>query len=244
MHMRDGSKKYAAILATLMLAAQGVFAADLHFVKPGEVDAKTFLPAPPVAGSQEAAAELATVLRLQDSRSDAEVARANSEAKLTPAAFQAVFGTDFTAEHLPLLFSLLMDAAADSKAISDPAKADFNNQPRPQFVDPRVKPSIADETDGSYPSGHASRGILWASILLELAPDKKDAILARGQEIGWDRVLAGVHFPSDIFAGRVLGLTLARVMDKNPAFQDRMAKVKAEWEAFSKAHGAKAPVAG
>lgn len=235
---------YAAILAALLLAGAGsAGAADTHFIKPAAVDITALLPPPAAAGSLEASLEVATVLKLQESRSPAEVARAQSEAKLSPAAFQPVFGPDFTADHLPLLFSLLTDAAADSKAVSDPAKAIYNH-PRPQFADPRVKPSISGETDGSFPSGHASRGMLWAHLLIELAPEKKDAILARGQEIGWDRVIAGVHFPSDIYAGRVLGLTLAHMMDKEPAFQERMAKVKAEWEAFARMHDAKSPVPG
>jgi acid phosphatase (class A) len=53
--------------------------------------------------------------------------------------------------------------------------------------------------------------------------------LKRGQEIGWDRVIAGVHFPSDVYAGRVLGQTLAQAMLKSPDFQRRLTQAKAEF---------------
>ena len=217
-----------------MLAAP-LLAADPHFIKPSDINVTALLPAPPAVGSTEAASELETVLRLQAGRSEAEASRAQFEAKLTPAAFQSVLGKDFTAENLPLLFALLTDAAADSKGMTDPAKALYGRL-RPQYVDSRVKPSITGETDPSFPGGHATRGMLWASILIEIVPERKEALLKRGAEIGWDRVIAGVHFPSDIYAGRVLGLVQAQAMAREPAFQAQLAKAKAEFQAFMKTH--------
>ena len=43
------------------------------------------------------------------------------------------------------------------------------------------------------PSGHAMRGIVLATILADIFPDKKDQLLARGREIGSDRALAGIR---------------------------------------------------
>ena len=59
--------------------------------------------------------------------------------------------------------------------------------------------------------------------------------LKRGQEIGWDRVIAGVHFPSDVYAGRVLGRALAQAMLKSSDFQGRLMQAKAEFESRGKA---------
>ena len=61
------------------------------------------------------------------------------------------------------------------------------------------------ETSAAYPSGHATHGMVYAMILAEIAPEQRPALLQRGREIGWNRVIAGVHYPSDIAAGRVLG---------------------------------------
>ena len=56
--------------------------------------------------------------------------------------------------------------------------------------------------------------------------------MRRGQEIGWDRVINGSHYPSDVLAGRVLGAAVARAMAKNDAFRSRFAEAKAEYQAF------------
>ena len=61
-----------------------------------------------------------------------------------------------------------------------------------------------------------------------------------GLNVGWHRVLAGVHFPSDIQAGRVLGMAIAARMINSPAFQADLAAVKAELAA-KRAPAAKAP---
>ncbi len=230
-------RRVAPVGLIILLCFGNLLAADPHFIKPVELDAVAMLPPPPVAGSDEAKTEVETVLKLQQTRTPADVARANAEAKLTPAAFSPVLGDAFTAKNLPVLFALLTDAAADSKLSSESAKTHYARQ-RPQFVDPQVKPSISGEVDASYPSGHATRGILWATILMEIAPDKKEMLIQRGEEIGWDRVLAGVHFPSDVYAGRILGQALAQAMKKDSGFQARLAKAKAEYETFKAAHEA------
>ena len=55
---------------------------------------------------------------------------------------------------------------------------------------------------GSYPSGHAMLGALWAGILTELDPTRKSELDARGLSFGESRVVCGFHYPSDIEAGR------------------------------------------
>ena len=132
------------------------------------------LPRPPVAGSQEIATELAVVLKLQATRTEEDVKRAKAEAKLSPAAFQPVLGDEFTAENFPTVYALLQDAGKDSKVFSTKAK-DYFARPRPNLADAHVQPVIEGEIDPGYPSGHATRGMLWASILCEIAPDKKEA---------------------------------------------------------------------
>ena len=62
----------------------------------------------------------------------------------------------------------------------------------------------------------------------QLAPDLKAAILARGLQIGDDRVIGGVHFPSDVDAGRTLAHDLFTRLMASPAFQADLAHAKAE----------------
>jgi acid phosphatase (class A) len=220
------------ILLAPTLAAQG---AGPHFLDPAAINAIELLPPPPGKDSAEATADLSAVLNAQTTRTDADVARATQEANLSPTAFQSVLGPDFTAEKLPQLFALLDDVAQDSKVISTNAKGVFA-RPRPQLADPRVQPVVQGDDEPSYPSGHATRAMLWARILCEIVPDKKHELLDRGEEIGWDRVLIGAHYPTDVYAGEVLGQALAQAMSKNADFQTRLAEAKEEFHAASATH--------
>ena len=48
-----------------------------------------------------------------------------------------------------------------------------------------------------------------------------------GCQIGWDRVLLGKHFPTDIQAGRVLAKAIVRELDASEVFQHDPAAAKA-----------------
>jgi acid phosphatase (class A) len=200
---------------------------SLHYLAPKSVDFVKLLPAPPKPETDEAKQEMEVVLRVQERRTPAEVARAESEAKLTMSAFTPVVGKWFTAENLPLTAKLIKAAEADSKSFSAAAKDHFGRMRPPN--DARVKPTIHGEDEPSYPSGHATRGMLFGLILAELDPEQRDALMDRAREIGWDRVIAGVHFPSDLVAGRVLGQAIFQGMSSNPGFQKDLEAAKAEF---------------
>jgi membrane-associated phospholipid phosphatase len=199
------------------------------------------LPSPPVTGSAAAIADMDAVLKAQTTRTEAEISRGKSEGKLSPTAFQTVLGPEFTAQRFPHIFALLEDAGQDSKTVSNKGKEYFA-RPRPELADNRVQPVVRGDDEPSYPSGHATRAMLWARVLCKIVPDKKDALLDRGEEIGWDRVIIGVHYPSDVYAGEVLGQALAQAMSKNADFQTRLAEAQEEYESFAAAHPVAAAV--
>jgi acid phosphatase (class A) len=194
------------------------------------VDAAKLLPAPPSGNSAETKEEIVLLLRLQEQRTETDVARTNAEAKLSMSAFEPIFGDWFTAEKLPETDKFFKQMHKDSKAVSDTAKRYFGRA-RPGVVEPRLNPSLKPDDEPSYPSGHATRGIIYAIVLSEIAPDKKDALLERGREIGWDRVIAGVHYPSDVAAGRTLGQALAQRWLADADFQRQLQLVRKEIEA-------------
>ena len=154
----------------------------LTFVTPTSIDFVKLLPAPPKPDSQEDKAEMDVVLRVQETRTPAEVDRAVAETKLKMVAFTPVIGAWFTKENLPLTAKLIKNAEKDSKFFSTAAKAKFARLRPPH--DPRVKAKIDEAEEPSYPSGHATRGLLFASILAELDPEQREALMDRGREIG------------------------------------------------------------
>lgn len=70
----------------------------------------------------------------------------------------------------------------------------------------------------SYPSGHSTRGWGVALVLTELFPEYQNQILSKGFEYGYNRVVAGYHYASDVQAGRlVAAYTIAR-LHSDPEF--------------------------
>jgi acid phosphatase (class A) len=59
-------------------------------------------------------------------------------------------------------------------------------------------------------------------------PHFSAAVYTVGREIGWRRVLGASHYPTDIYAGRVLAQAIVRELKSDPDFQRDFAEVKGE----------------
>ncbi|HET7863273.1 MAG TPA: phosphatase PAP2 family protein [Burkholderiaceae bacterium] len=72
-------------------------------------------------------------------------------------------------------------------------------------VVPALEPakSSTPATDGGYPSGHAAEAVRKALALAYVVPQRYQEMLARGLELGENRILAGMHSPLDVMSGRV-----------------------------------------
>ncbi len=217
--------RWLAVPCFLLLLAGPLFAVDTYLV-PGHPDGIALLAAPPEPGSAEQAADLNTVRAVFSKRTAEEEARTTRHESLSLFAFEPAIGPSFVPGKYPKTEALYEKV---KKSIGDPinvAKEHWNRK-RPYEVDPKLgfgRP----EKNASYPSGHSTRGSVYAAVLAEVFPDKRDQILAIGREIGWDRVLIGKHYPTDIYAGRVLAKAIMRELMASPAFQHDLAEAKEE----------------
>lgn len=224
-----------AVVLPVQVPAQTMDAAKpvvAHYFDPATIDVKTLLPNPPAVGSPENQKEIDVILAAQNTRTPADVARAKSEVKLDVFAFADPLGPWFTAKNLPGTAAFFKKITDDVHAVTDAAKKDWA-RPRPYLQDKGIQPAVDLEKSDSYPSGHATRGMVYALVLAQLLPDEKDAILARGAQIGDDRVLGGVHFPSDVAAGQTLAKTIFDDLMASAAFQKDLAVEKTELTAAS-----------
>lgn len=64
--------------------------------------------------------------------------------------------------------------------------------------------------------------------LADMFPARKDALLAKARSIGWHRVEIARHYPTDIYAGRVLAQAIVRAMKKDRAYRQDFAATQAE----------------
>ncbi len=227
--------KLAYPFLALLLFLVPVRAADMgprtfppSYFDPATVDYKKLLPNPPAAGSPEAAKEIDVILADQVNRTPEEVARIKLEAnRLNVWLFSNVMGSWFEEKNLPVTAKFFKDIDNNEWLVAKGAK-EYWNRPRPPQQDARVHPPIPLPKNASYPSGHSTYGTVNALVLAEIAPDLREALIARGRQIGDDRVIAGVHFPSDVEAGRTLGNAIFQALMASPAFQADLAAAKAE----------------
>ena len=148
--------------------------------------------------------------------------------------FSCVLGVPIIEQETPHLFMLLRRTLADAGLSTYTAKNKYQRKrPFMQNHEPICTPKEEEglRKDGSYPSGHTAIGWAWALLLTEIAPDRADAILARGRAFGESRNICNVHWHSDVVQGRFMGAAAVARLHADSAFRAEMAAAKAELEA-------------
>ncbi|MBI1405218.1 MAG: phosphatase PAP2 family protein [Caulobacter sp.] len=197
-------------------------------------DSLTVIDPPPVAGSAADKADQAAFEASRQLEGSPRWAQAQADVELFgPAAqksFACAIGKAITPETTPVLTKLLDRIVIDAGGSTYAAKGKYN----------RTRPMIGNDkpicvaredwmkTNGSYPSGHAAAGWARGLVLAELVPDKASAATRRGREFGDSRWICGVHYPSDVEAGRIMGAATVARLHADPAFMADMAAAKAE----------------
>jgi acid phosphatase (class A) len=205
------------------------------YLQPNELpDSLALLPAPPQAGSAALSADEESYRATRALRNTPRWEQAAKDAVLTfPAAtghFSCALGIAVSAEATPHLNMLLRRVRMDASRATDKAKEHYKRR-RP-FMETRdatctPKEQAALRAD-AYPSGHSSIGWAWALVLAEAAPERAGDILARGLAYGQSRVVCGVHWKSDLDAGRTIGAATVSRLHANSVFVAQVAEARKE----------------
>jgi acid phosphatase (class A) len=209
--MRNLARTFTLILAVGL--ALPVFADDAKpFTDAKEINLLNLLPPPPANDSAQMNAELGEILMIQVTRTPEMADRAVADAEENVWRFSDVIDNPkFTKENLPK-FSAFFDRIVETEgAVVDPAK-DVWKRPRPHLYSDLVKPIVPLSKSGSYPSGHTTVGTLMGIVLSNMVPEKKAAIMARAWEYGHNRLVGGIHYATDIEAGRIAGTVIAQTI--------------------------------
>jgi acid phosphatase (class A) len=196
------------------------------FLRPEDrPDALVMIPPPPPPGSARLAADVELYRESLRWRNTPRWRLATSDADVQfPHAaniFSCAAGIRIAESTTPRLYSLLQRVIVDAGKSTAAAKKKYDRT-RP-FVLYGQSTCVPDDeailkTNGGYPSGHSSLGWAWALVLAELIPQRADAILSRGYEFGQSRVVCGVHWQTDVDAGRLIASAVVAKLHSNPEF--------------------------
>jgi acid phosphatase (class A) len=225
-------KTIALPLLCLAIAAGPALAHDPAFVAASQTRADLILMAPPAPDSAVTHAELVELHRIEAGRSKEQEQQAIAdEADESMFLYHSVLGDQFNAANLPQTAAFAKRVKNDEGVNSTPAKEVFHRM-RPYNLDKTLHPVCKTKTkDDSYPSGHATAGYLNALALIDMVPERRDAILARAADYANNRLICGVHFASDIEASKLLAYATHAVMANNPQYRKEMAVARTELRA-------------
>ena len=228
-------RKFTAVAAFVAFAVLAPVLAQAEDAKPfsdsKEINLLMLLAPPPAVDSAQMKAELGQILTIQVTRTKEMEARAIADATETIWRFaDVVDSAKFNAETLPKTAAFFGRVVETEAAVVDPAK-DVWKRPRPHLYSDLVKPVVPLSKSGSYPSGHATVGTLMGIELANMLPEKRAAIMARAWEFGWNRVIGGIHYASDIEMGRISGTVIAQTISTHADFRQEFDAAKTELRA-------------
>jgi acid phosphatase (class A) len=215
-----------------LFVATCVQAADAYLTPVQMHQAMAVLPPPSTPGTAEDQADRAATDRAFAARSPTDFNAALEEEKFDAFAFSSVIGAGFQKDRLPHVAALFKEAERETKQAVDESKDHWMRlRPCPPASACAQNPEEAKKKSYGYPSGHSSRATVDAMLLAQLFPQDADALMQHARDIGWRRVVKGVHTLQDIYGGRVFGQSLADAMLTSPAMQRDLAAARAELKA-------------
>ncbi len=217
---------------------------DYYFLKIGDVPSSLkLLDPPPYPGSAQFGYDEAQYRWGKMMRITPRGKQAFEDAKIYDGgieqAFSEAFGIKISKDATPEIYTLLYKVINDAGDLATREAKEHYLRMRPFmfYGEPSLTPK--DEANlsknGSYPSGHTAIGWATALVLAEINPDRQNQILRRGYDYGQSRVICGVHYQSDVDAGRVMASTVVARLHADEGFARQLAKAKKEFGRLAKA---------
>ena len=152
-------------------------------------------------------------------------------------AFSDAFGMTIHPGLTPEIDRLAGGAGSDAHRANKRAKNFFQRKrPFVQFGEPSLVPETEEEEakDYSYPSGHATRGYVYAMTLSLIEPDSANVLMKRAYNYALGRVVAGYHYKSDIDASAILAASVMGALAGSDEFRKQLEKAKKEYAQLKK----------
>ena len=185
-------------------------------------------PKPPSMDKASTEAELKVLHEIEGRRTPGRARQAAADANdMSMFIFRTIFGEQFNKGLLPYTAGLSDDLCGDSNLMSAALKNSYPTPRRRPFLDDKSLKLACDPTpiyyQPSFPSGHSFVGTLQALALIAMVPEREQEIRKRVEQYTENRLVCGVHFPTDVAAGREAAEKAFPEMLKSPMFSARLA---------------------
>ncbi len=153
--------------------------------------------------------------------------------------FSPAYGIELSKESTPWTYYLLQRVIGDAIDGGTRTPKKFYQRVRPYvyFKDRTCSTKEDDDkhvASGSYPSGHSTYGYLVALILAEINPAAQDEIYRLGIKYGYNRVVCGFHWQSDVEMGRRIAAYVNARLHADKHFMEAMGYAREEFAAAKK----------
>lgn len=191
----------------------------INYIAPWEVETSVVQP-PPAPGSPEDLRDLTELKRWQAERTNDQCAAAWLQ---EDAGYEAFFGavSPFARPAPDKVADIFQRVRIDAASVMYLLKRKYQ-RPRPYLRDINILPCVEKESSYAYPSGHSTVARVFGLMLAELRPAQASVFMAYADQAALNRVIGGVHHPTDTAAGKLLGDEVFRALKKDKNFRTDM----------------------
>lgn len=195
-----------------------------------EVLAQIELPLPPLNTSRETQEELRYLHTLEENRTPEKVAEIVAEDDPLPTyPFGPYTFGDFTlSKERPATSRLFHELTLFNMSVIMALKERYNRV-RPHMLDTTLNTAISVPGHPAYPSGHSTQMYFMAYLATELDPQNKDAYFESARSIAENREFAGLHYPSDTAAGKLVAEQYFQIMRDRQDLNALFKNARKEW---------------
>lgn len=215
----------SCLTTRVILKRVGLISSKTYYYVPAEQFKTVEFTPPPAFDSDAQKADIATILDWQKKRTKADC----DKAQITADSSYDFFWGDKSPfpQPLPKEVKKFFERLSTDRDTAVTNMKERYGRPRPFIAYPdQAKPCIHGSSGYSYPSGHSTHSRVFADVLGDIVPERKAEFLAKADEIADDRVIGGVHFPTDVAAGKVFGDLFYDDLLKSPEYLKDIEKMK------------------
>ncbi|MEW5951265.1 MAG: phosphatase PAP2 family protein [Elusimicrobia bacterium] len=180
---------------------------------------------PPKEGEKKDIEELNTLKKIQSQRTKEECEKAVAQKY---ANFEDFFGQENPfPSPMPKKVKKFFKTVKEDTDVAVSYYKNLYAKPRPFDRDKEIQTCFGQKAGGyAYPSGHAAISAVYALILSDLLPEKKEVFMKLAEQASANRVIWGVHHPSDVEAGKKIAYKIYSYFLLNKDFVKKRDKLK------------------